>query len=446
MLITTPYWWDNQEPVEISDRPQADQIEVAVIGGGFTGLSAALTCVEKGAETVLFDAEQPGFGASTRNGGMIGAPHRHAFERDLKIYGRDLTARLAQEGSEAYHYTRSLYTNGNIDADFQPVGRIQLANTMGQFLAMKEKAEILNGLHDQGIQVVERDQLSQHIRSDIYFGGLHYPDHGGLHPRKAHDGLLKKALSAGVTVQPHTPVLDVHRRANGYELRTSKGSIIAKKLIVATNGYTTPVIRWLSRRIFRIPSYLIATEELPADVVSRVAPGRHMMVESRARHSYFRPSPDGKRIVFGGRAALVPIDEYQAARRLQKTLSDIWPEARDWKITHSWQGFTGFTFALTPHLGEIDGIQFAMGYCGNGVALSPWLGRKAALRALGDPEGQSAYAETRLESRLYHLGGKPWFMQLASPWWRHVVDARETRTAQRDLRARASSKGKPEEV
>lgn len=431
-LKTTPYWWEDGLPAPtFAEQPPANT-ELAVIGGGFTGMSAALTAAEKGAAVVVLDALIPGQGASTRNGGMIGAPHRPGFVKELKTYGPELAGALLREGHDAYNFTRQLYSAPGVDAGFQETGRIQLANTRADFEAMKKRLAVLNKIQTTDIQVIERAAVGKHINSDIYFGALFYPDHGGVHPRKAHDSLMNMALRAGVTICAECSVSSIIRTGDGFRLITPKGVINARRLIIATNGYTSTVNRWLSRRIFRIPSFVIATEELPAGVVDRVAPGRHMMVESRARHSYFRPSPDGKRIVFGGRAALSPVDESVAASRLHKTLAQIWPEASQWRISHSWQGYTGFTFGMIPHVGEHEGAHFAMGYCGNGVALSPWLGHKVALRALGDPKGETSFAHTRLESRPYHLGGSPWFMRLVSPWWRYVIDPTQTRQAAKD--------------
>lgn len=428
-LITTPYWWEAAaEPA----APPADlpgRADLAVVGGGFTGMSAALTAAEKGAEVVLLDSGQPGQGASTRNGGMIGAPHRPAFVRELETYGRDLSERLMREGRDAYAYSRALHQEAGA---FQATGRVQLAYTRAHFAEMATRAALMNDMVPQGIEVLSREEMQAHIRSELYFGGLYYPDHGAVQPRLAHDGLRARAEAAGVTICADCAVRGLRREGEGFRLQTARGSVLARRVVWATNGYTGTENRFLARRIFRVPSFIIATEELPAGVIDRLAPGRRMMVESRARHSYFRPSPDGKRILFGGRAALVPIGPEAAAKRLQRTMAEIWPEAADWRISHSWQGFVGFTFAMNPHVGEHDGVHFAYGYCGNGVALSPWLGRKAALRALGDPDGETAFAETRLESRPYHIGGWPWFMQLANPWWRHVVDSRERAQARRD--------------
>ncbi len=411
-LIATPWWWEGgaPDPAGLDDDPPRE-IDLAVIGGGFTGMSAALTAAEAGASVLVLDAMAPGQGASTRNGGMIGAPHRSEVLSLLGGPRDDVGRRMIAEGMEAYEHTRDLYTKRGVDAGFRQSGRIALAYTRRHFEAQKRQAETLNRLAGAEVAVLERDEIAQHIRTEQYFGALLYPDHGGVHPRMAHDGLTRLALDAGALVVGRCPVTAVARDGD--------------RLIVATNGYTSRTTRWISRRIFRLPSFIIATEELAPDVIDRVAPGRRMMVETRARHSYFRPSPDGRRILFGGRAALHPIDERRAAERLRATMCEIWPEAADWRITHCWRGFTGFTFARLPHVGVRDGAHFAIGYCGNGVALSPWLGRKVAFRALGDARGETAFAETPLESRPYHIGGTPWFMPIASAWWRHVVDRRD---------------------
>ncbi|MDU8926534.1 FAD-binding oxidoreductase [Alisedimentitalea sp. MJ-SS2] len=432
-LITEPYWWQDgaELPPVCHDVPA--KADMVVVGAGFTGLGAALAAAEKGAEVVVFDAGQPGQGASTRNGGMIGAPHRPEFVQELKTYGRDLAVRIVREGAEGYAHTRALHEASGV---FQHTGRVQMAFTRAHFEAMAERVRLIHELAPQETRLLNREELQDHIRSDLYFGGLYYPDHGAVQPRLAHDGLMKRARDAGVTICAECAVTAMKPEGDGFRLTTEAGEIRARRLVWATNGYTGLQSRWLARRIFRVPSFIIATEELPEGVIDRLAPGRRMMVESRARHSYFRPSPDGKRIIFGGRAALVSIDEREAARRLQRTMAEIWPEAAEWKLSHSWQGWLGFTFARNPYVGSHEGVHFAYGYSGNGVALSPWLGRKAALRAMGDPEGTTAFAETRLESRPYHIGGTPWFMALASPWWRFVVDARETARARRDREMR----------
>lgn len=431
-LITTPYWWEEGTDLPPACDRAPRRVDLAVVGGGFTGLGAALAAVEKGAHVVVFDAGQPGQGASTRNGGMIGAPHRPELARELARYGRGFAERLVREGCAGFEHTRAQHQAAGA---YRHTGRVMLAYTKAQFEGLRRQADLLNGLKPQGIEVLGRDEMQAHIRSDLYFGGIYFPNHGAVQPRRAHDAMLARAQAAGVEICAERAVLSLQPAGDGFRLETERGECFARRVVWAGNAHTGGAHRWLARRIFRIPSFIIATGELPPGTIERLAPGGRMMVETRARHSYFRPSPDGKRILFGGRAALVPVSPRAAARRLQATMAEIWPEAAEWKISHSWQGFVGFTFAGTPHVGDHEGVHFAYGFCGNGVALSPWLGRKAALRAMGDPGGKTAFAEMPVQARPYHAGGWPWFMHLASPWWRFVVDGREGAEARRDRRA-----------
>jgi glycine/D-amino acid oxidase-like deaminating enzyme len=206
----------------------------------------------------------------------------------------------------------------------------------------------------------------------------------------------------------------------------------AGKVVMATNGYTRGAFGWLRRRVFPLPSFLIATEPLPAGLPARLAPGGRMMVETRARHCYFRLSPDGSRVLFGGRAAMTPIAPARAAEWLHRTMADIWPELADARLTHAWSGLTGYSFAHLPHVGTWRGVTYAAGYSGSGVALAPYLGMKAAYRALGDPRGETAYAGTTPVTRPFHIGGAPHFLRAADFWYRHVVDPHQDAAAKRD--------------
>lgn len=244
---------------------------------------------------------------------------------------------------------------------------------------------------------------------------------------------MAAALKAGATVVQNCPVQAVDGVEGAFLVRSQGGAVRADKVIFATNGYTRPPFRYLSRRIFPLPSFLIATEKLPPELIGKLAPGRRMMVESRVRHSYYRVSPDGSRIVFGGRAGMIPYGPEFAAQRLRATMLGIWPELRDVAITHSWSGFTGFTFEQMPHVGVHNGRHFAFGYSGSGVALAPYLGHKVALAALGDPAGETAYARTIPTTRAFYRGGAPHFLIAGELWYRQVVDRWEALQARRGL-------------
>ncbi len=416
---------------DLPDRA-SESCELIIIGAGFTGLTAALTAAQTGAKVVVVDAGIPGRGASSRNGGMCGPHARVAFEAMEKSFGRDVASQIFLEMPKAYEFTRNLIDANNIECGFRQTGRIQLAATKRHFEDFKRLAKVLEREAGYKADIIERAELGAHIRSDHYVGGLYYADHGGLNPCQFHDGLMAACLRAGVEIVQNCPVWAVNRKAEGFEVRVASGLVRADAVILATNGYTRAPFRWHQRRIFALPSFIIATEPLDKDLLAHLAPGGRMMVETYSKHSYYRISPDGSRILFGGRAGMVPYGPDFAAKRLKRTMTDIWPELDGVRLSHSWRGYTGFSHEQTPHVGCHDGVHFAMGYSGSGVAMAPYLGMKAAYRALGDPRGETAYSKTKLTTRAYHPGGPPLFLAAGELWYRQVVDRLEARESRRD--------------
>lgn len=433
-LITTPYWWESGAPLPVLPETPPKTTDLLVVGAGFTGLSAAITAAREGVSVTLVDAGVPGQGASTRNGGMAGAHPRLSLAATAKIWGWDTAVALFNEANAAYENLHELIAFGQIDCDYQHCGRVQLAWTKQHAENQRKLAADMQEHTDFPVELVSKGQIRDHIGSDQYFGALYYPTHGGLHPRKLHDGLMATALKLGVQIVQKCPVWDVSPYKGSFTARHKGGAITADKVILATNGYTSGkgIFAHLKRRVFPLPSFIIATEPLPAAQITSLAPGRRMMVESRARHSYFRISPDGTRILWGGRASMTPTSPENAAAKLRESMVQVWPELVDTKITHSWTGNTGFAFNQAPHVGEKDGIHYALGYCGGGVVLAPYLGMKAAYRVLGDPRGETAYGLTRFQTRPFHLGGKPWFLTGANLWYNNVADTRETAQACKD--------------
>jgi len=198
-------------------------------------------------------------------------------------------------------------------------------------------------------------------------------------------------------------------------------------VILATNGYTPPGFRWHQKRVFALPSFLIATEPLSQNLLGQLAPGRRMMVETRARHSYYRLSPDGTRLLFGGRAFMRPVAPEIAAKRLFETMCDIWPDLEGTRLSHAWTGNTGYSFSHMPQVGEVGGMHYALGFSGSGTVMAPYLGAKVAYRALGDARGKTAYADTPLKTHWLHPFRRPYFLTAADLWYHHWVDRWEMR-------------------
>lgn len=420
-----PYWWDDVRWPSLAEAPP-ERVDLLVVGAGYTGLSAALAAHDAGASVAVIDSGKPGEGASSRNGGMVGAHPRLGRDILATRYDPETADALLAEAGAALGWFKQFVKREHVACDLQECGRIQLAYTGRHFEAQKTLATQLAAANVP-CRVVPAAELGSEVRTALYRGGLIFPDHAGMHPARCLLGLLDAALRRSIPVSSDCPAVSLARVAGGYRVTTPLGTIVADKVVLATNGYTGHQFDWFQRRVFPLPSYIIATEPLPAEQIARLAPGRRMMVETRSRHCYFRISPDGSRILFGGRASMMDIDMAKAARRLLAFMGEIWPELRDTRLSHIWTGNTGFTFANMPNVGARGGVHYALGYCGGGTVLAPWLGRKAALQALGLPEGDTAYSRTRLEARWYHRGGRPYFLRAADLWYRHWVDRQERR-------------------
>jgi glycine/D-amino acid oxidase-like deaminating enzyme len=197
----------------------------------------------------------------------------------------------------------------------------------------------------------------------------------------------------------------------------------ADAVLVATNGYSRDghgrsAMPWLARRMIPVGSYIIATEELPHYAIDKLFPGRRMISDTRRVLNYFRPSPYGNRILWGGRASFGPVAPEVAAPELHRMMLAVFPELKEVQITHAWTGNVAFTFDFLPHLGVQDGIHYAAGCQGSGVAMATWLGHRAALKiAKADNEGFALDGLKVPTAPLYN-GNPNWFLPLVGGWYR----------------------------
>jgi len=419
MQRTDPYWWDDAgPPVSPPEHALPDETDVLVIGAGLTGLSAARTLAKAGKSVLVLEAGAPGSGASARNGGMIGSGHRLSVAATVAQFGESTARNLLQEAHlEALAFCKSAMREEEIDCDFAEPGRFRALWRTEEVEAEARGLEALQRLVDVEAEVIPRERQREEVGTDLYAGGVVFPKHGGLNPAKWVAGLLGAAQRAGAQVQGNTPVLRLERDGAHHRAGTPRGPVKAGAVLVATNGYTPGQFPTLKRRIVPVPSYIVVTEPLGENRIKSLFPNGRMIVESRLRHCYYRPSPDGTRIVFGGRAALFNAPETFAQNQLRRLMAEIFPDLDGVGLTHSWRGFTGFSFGFLPHVGQQDGVWHAMGYCGSGNAMAPYLGHKAALQILSDPDGETAFSQTPFPDRWWHRG-KAWFLPFADAVFR----------------------------
>ena len=436
MTQFSPYWWQDQPQYSNSDDVPR-KADIVIVGAGYTGLSAALTLSQAGRSVVVLDAEAIGFGASTLNGGMLGSGHKISTDQAIRQYGSKIAAQIHEEANASLAFTTNLIKENNIDCELQICGRLRTAWTPQDQIDMSKNLEKLKAIENFNSNMIEPELMPNSIKTDLYFGGQLYEDHGAVHPRKFHYGLLQLALKAGAKVLGKSPVSKVKPVSKdaviGFKVFTSNTTIQCNQVLMATNGYTRPSLsKYLSRRILPVPSYIITTEDIGVERVQSLLPGGHCMVETRKRYCYYRATPCGRRIMIGTRAAMHSITAEQALPTLRKMLIEIFPSLVDVEISHCWTGFTGFSFSKLPSLGYDQGIYYALGYCGNGVAMAPYLGHKAALKLLHPSENHSVFEKTPLVTRPYYYG-RPWFLSFVSAIFR-VYDLLDDYRRKRSLK------------
>jgi len=415
----TPFWWEaaprpTEEPPELPA-----EVDALIVGGGFSGLCTARVLAQAGKSVLVCEAEFTGYGASTRNGGMLGPSfHKLGLKGLTARYGVERTHAILNQSIGFVDFVRELTETENIDCDFQRSGRFRCASRPAHYEEMARQLESQQEATGIEAEMIPAGRVREEIGSDRFHGGVRYHIDGGLDPAKYHDGLLRVAREAGVVFAPLTPVTRVQRTANGFRVATSRGNVDAGQVAVCSNGYTGDVTRWFRRRLLPIRSAMIATEPLAPEVMQRLMPTRRMYGDSRRVMAYYRTSPDGQRVLFGGRATGPGDRPQRNAHDLRKMLLDVFPALDQARITHSWSGLVAYTFDHTPHLGEQDGLFYAMGYCGSGVARSSFFGTKLGQKMLGnEEEGRTAFDDLPFETRPLYTGN-PWFVPALVRWHR----------------------------
>ena len=405
-----PYWWEAAPHPELPPIAPPDKCDVAIVGSGYTGLTAAIELARGGRHVVVLDAEDAGWGCSTRNGGQVSTSIKPGFADLEALHGKNLAFRIRREGINALAWIEEFIQREKIDCNWEKVGRLHAAHNAAAYEGLvRDVTNQPRGLEVEAY-VVTREEQRREIGSDRYHGGVIYPAHAALHPGKYHLGLLALAQAAGATVVSRCPVLSVQRDGEGFRLASPRGNLQARDVLIATNGYTGALTPWLRRRVIPIGSYIIATEPLDAALARRLIPNRRVVSDTRKLIFYYRLSEDGRRVLFGGRVAFKETDPRASAPKLHAHMTRIFPELAQTRVSHSWMGFVAYTFDTLPHLGrQQDGIHYCMGYCGSGISLASYFGTRIGQQILGRHEGATALDGLMFQTRPLY-SGDPWFL------------------------------------
>jgi glycine/D-amino acid oxidase-like deaminating enzyme len=390
-----------------SGRQLPDTVDVAIVGGGYTGVAAARKLAIQGAKAVLLEAQTLGWGASSRNGGIAHPGFKWGPRTLGKRYGPEVARAIYGESLEALDLVFGLIRDNDIDAELRPNGWLEVAWAPSHFDGFADEAAALIEWGARA-RVIEKDRLREEIGTDAYHGGLALDPGGVLHPAKWFAGLVGLAEGAGADLHEGTQVLGIRRQRDGwFVVKTGRGAILARDVLVATNGYTDGAAPSVRRRIVPIGSYIIATEPLPADLAHELSPTGRAYFDTKNFLSYWHVSAD-RRLIFGGRVSFLPTSVDRTARLLFRRMLDIHPQVAGYRVEYSWGGKVAMTLDRMPHIGRLGGVMHAVGYSGTGVLMSTYLGTRAA-EWLGGGE-PPALAKLRFPLVPAPYEGRPWFL------------------------------------
>jgi glycine/D-amino acid oxidase-like deaminating enzyme len=418
-FVTTSWWWEAAPPPPPAPVTLPDTAEVLVIGGGLTGLACALELGRAGVPALVLDREAIGWGASSRNGGALsGAGSLGRARGDItKALDATLLDAMVAEAEGAFDGIEALIAREGIACDWRRCGRFVAAHSDAAMATLANRAALLNRAEPGSAELLSRDRIGEELATERYRGGLVLHRAASLHPARYVQGLAAAAARAGATLAGGVAVEGIAREGDRFLVATSGGVVRARHVMVATNGYTGSATPWHRRRVIPVASYMIATEEIGAERVRALLPRLRVYGDTKKILYYFRPSPDGSRILFGGRATLSDTDPRIGARWLHRHLLHLFPSLAGVRITHGWKGNVAFAFDMLPHVGVQDGVHFALGCNGSGLGMMTHLGGVAARMMLGGANAASAFARLPLTT-LPGYAGVPWFMPVVTGWYR----------------------------
>jgi glycine/D-amino acid oxidase-like deaminating enzyme len=401
------------------------QCDVAIVGGGFTGLSAALAMARRGASVVVLEAgERVAAEASGRNGGHV--------NNGLAVDYAQVAARVGVERARAWYHAyddavdtvERVVRDEAIACDFVRNGKLKMATKPAQLDTLSRSAERLvrDGV-DSDVEILDASRVRAEVDSDRFAGGLLFKRSAQMHMGRFAGGLAQAAEQRGAQIRTGTCVQRLERlgRGQAHRVHTSRGSLHAKQVLLANGaarhgGYAS--FGWLRRRIVPIGSFIVVTEPLGAERAASLLRERRTYVTVANIHHYFRLTPD-HRLVFGGRARFAissPVSDAKSGDILRAGMAQIFPMLRGVGIDYCFGGLVDMTQDRLPHAGERDGLFYSTGYSGHGTQMSVLMGERMAAVMAGDASA-NPWRDRGWRAIPGHLG-PPWFLPAVGLYFR----------------------------
>ncbi|MFH9001993.1 NAD(P)/FAD-dependent oxidoreductase [Streptomyces afghaniensis] len=416
----TPYWLDTAPQGPDRSRTEVSgDVDVAVVGAGLTGLSAALHLARKGAKVAVLEKDTVAFGASGRNGGMATTGLSIGTRDAIARYGFETARRYLETYHDAVDTIEKLVADESIDCDFARSGKLILASKPAHFDGLRKTHELSDRIGLDKTRLVPRSELHAEIGSDLYHGAMVDTKSAGLHVGKYTRGLGEAAARAGAEIHEKAPVEQV-RQLGGtkHEVVTPRGTVRADQVLVATSGYTGRPFRWLQVRIAPVGSFIIVTEPLGKDLCDQIMPTRRMASTSMNLLNYFRITPD-HRLLFGGRARFAmagPQSDVKSGRILHKAMTEVFPQLSRTRVDYCWGGLVDMSMDRMVHAGEQDGLFYSVGYSGHGVQMATYMGKQMA-EYMNGTTAANPWRDLSFPRIPGHFG-PPWFLPFAGAYYK----------------------------
>ncbi|MHC8290509.1 NAD(P)/FAD-dependent oxidoreductase [Pseudomonas sp. XS1P51] len=413
------YWLDTAPAFDTAQiGPVEGMVDVAIVGGGFTGLSAAQALSAKGASVAVLEASRIIGEASGRNGGQCNTGVAQDYAALMNKVGPEQARKYYLAYEAAVGTVQRLIETTGIACDFSRNGKLKLAAKPQHYDGLAKSYELIKREVDPDIELLDRQQVRSEVGSDQFHGGLLQRNGIQMHVGRFGVGLAHVAARNGALIFENAAVSTWRRNATGYRVETSRGVIQAKQVLLASGASQVGALNWYRRRMVPVGSFIIATEPLTAAQVAQLFPHQRSYVTSRIIGNYFRVTPDN-RLLFGGRARFAMSDgrsDLKSGKILQTALEKMFPQLRDAKIDYCWGGLVDMTADRLPRAGEHDDIFHSMGYSGHGVQMSVHMGQVMA--EVMDGQGQlNPWRDLDWPAIPGHFG-KPWFLPAVGAWYR----------------------------
>lgn len=418
----TSYWLDTATPFAgaMPGGPEGTA-DVAVVGAGFTGLSAALALAKKGAKVVLLEAGRVANAASGRNGGMCNNGFAQDYYSLSTALGRDRANTLYRAFDAGVDLVEKIITDEGIDCHFRRVGKLKLAAKPAHYDKIARSQDLLSRDVDPDTCMVPRSEMRAEIGSDRYFGGMLFKKSAGMHMGQYGQGLAAAAARHGARIYENNPVIGL-RRVEGqvHEVTTPQGSLRANQVLLATGTSRVGPLGWFRRRIIPVGAYIIVTEPLPVSLLDRLTPNRRNTTDTLNFVNYFRVLPDN-RLLFGGRArfssASDPVSDAKSGAILRRSMIALFPELADARIDYCWGGMVEMTRDRLPRAGEHDGLFYSMGYSGHGTHMATYMG--AVMAEVLDGRADLNPWRGMDWPAIPGYFGTPWFLPIVGAYYRY---------------------------